>query len=280
MKKIFKRALCTVLALTATAGSVVSLTACETDNPELKMQIEYDGETYTLEYKMYRKIAPGTVNHFIKLVENKYYDGVCVHDYDDNGKLYTGGYTYVAGGENGGLVEKDYFNTVSAYEMDWTVFKDEAKTTPVYTLRGEFSDNSFKVKNGMVQGGFGALTMHYTEKSIKEDEYVVWVERADGNGMDAKDYLYNSATSLFSISLSTASSTSSAYCTFATVKSGSKAALEKLQAAIAEYEGDFVEEYTVEVNGDDPFLSDYQDRETYQVPVSPIVIKSIKVTKY
>ncbi|MBQ8295020.1 MAG: peptidylprolyl isomerase [Clostridia bacterium] len=281
MKKIFKKVLCSVLALTATVSSVAMFTACETDNPEVKMQIEFDGETYTLHYKLYRKIAPATVKHFLKLVEKKYYNDVCIHDYDvDGGKLYTGGYTYVAGGEHGGIVEKDYFNTVSAYEHDWTVFTDAEKTTPTYTLYGEFEDNSFKVKNGDLSESFGSLTMYYSNKKVDEGEYMVSVVRADGSGVSSKDYRYNSATSLFSISLSDSSTNSKAYCTFATLQEGSVDDLEDLKAALEAYEGDFVEEYVVDIDDNDPFVGTDNATATYSVPVSPITIKKVTVEKY
>ena len=103
MKKAMKKILCGALCLTACLGSAFSFSACETSKPEVEMEIEFNGNTYTLEYTLYRKIAPATVNHFIALAENGYYDGLCVHNYTSS-KMYTGAYKY----ENDNLVYQKY----------------------------------------------------------------------------------------------------------------------------------------------------------------------------
>ena len=267
MRKFLKKAISMVLALSATVACVGMFTACETKKPEVKMQIEFEGET---------------VKHFLKLAENGYYNGVCVHNFDDSeSKMYTGAYEYKSDAEYGGIVYKNYYDIVSKYEgFNHTVWADSDRTTPTYTLKGEFSANSFGVKNGsLLKQTFGSLTMQYTEKDFEDIEEVA-VLRGDGKSTDNKDYKYNSATSQFSIFLSTTETSDSNHCTFATLKSGSVDDLERLVAEIEAYESDFVTEYTVDVDRDDAFIAELENTAEYNVPVSPIIIKSVKVTKY
>ena len=281
MKKIFKKATCMVLALSSAVACLGMFTACETKNPEVKMKVEFEGETYTLEYKLYRELAPETVKHFLDLAANGYYNGVCVHNFEDGEKMYTGAYTYDVNAENGGIVYKNYYDIVAKYkDFNHTVWMDKDKKTPTYTLKGEFEANSFKVQNGsLLKQSFGSLTMEYTQKDFDEVEKVA-VLRGDGKSVDNKDYQYNSATSQFSISLSDSEKSNSNYCTFATLKKGSKDDLNDLLAAIEAYESDFVAEYTVDVDRDDMMISEWENTALYAVPVSPIIIKSVKVTKY
>lgn len=295
-KKTFKKVLCGVLAVTASAASVVSFSACETDNPKVEMTIEFNGETYELEYKLYRKVAPATTNHFLKLVENGFYDGVCIHDYDMEANLmYTGGYTYSADVDNGGLSEKTvdgktYFDLAASFGIPQTVWQDQAKTQPTYTLIGEFVGNGFSWKNGeALKRSFGSLSMYYSEKDADQG---IWVKRADESKetpRKASKYECNSATSMFYISLATATTKNDNYCTFATLEDKSVATLEDLQAAITEYveemgeDAEFVEEYTYVIDSQDPIVGskDEDTRETeYDVPVEPIVIKKVTVKKY
>ncbi len=288
MKKFLKKAVCGILAITAVSASVATFSGCETSHPEVQMEIEFNGKTYTLEYKLYRKIAPATVNHFLKLAENGYYDGVCVHDYDASGsKLYTGGYT--AADNEYGLEYKPYYDIVKTYEnFPTTVWLDGKGGTPTYTVRGEFSANNFVVENGYVEQTFGSLTMYYTEK---DSDVKVAVERADGESTSNKKYDYNSATSLFYISLSESTSTNTKYCTFATLEDGSVEDLKDLKEAIASYIADnygsneeentsFVTSQVVEVDRDDVFVGESENTEIYDVPNEPIVIKKVSVTKY
>ena len=63
--------------------------------------------------------------------------------------------------------------------------------------------------------------------------------------------------------------------------------LEDLQEAIAEYiadnydeDSDFVNSKSVNVDYNDILLEDYSKNVTYNIPKTPIVIESIKVSKY
>lgn len=288
MSKILKKTLCGVLAASAAVASVGMFSACETSKPGVEIQIQFNGVTYALDYTLHRKLAPATVAHFLNLAENNFYDGLCVHDYDDS-RLYTGGYSYVEGGENGGLQYADYFAKVKAESFknfSPTVWENSEKQTPTYTVYGEFSKNNFKVTSGALKETFGSLTMYYTPKDGERD---VWVQRADGDGADWRTYKYNSATSLFYISLSSTEKNNTEYCTFATLDEDCTDDLTDLQNAISDYissnyenesESDFTTEVKIPVDEDDPIEGDADREATYKVPNQPILIKKVTVKKY
>ena len=288
MKKTLKRALCTILAGTGIVASLTMFSACTTNRPQVEIHISFNGESYTLAYRLYRKLAPSTVQHFIELAENGYYDGLCVHDYQADSRMYTGGYTYDANvSADGGLVEKDYFGTVSGWNLTQTVWRDEERTQPLNTVYGEFEANGFEVESGAIRETYGSLTMYYTPKQTSE---FVYVQRADGNGYDAKNYQYNSANALFYISLSTSSTTNTAYCTFGELEEDSESVLDDLKEAIAayvedEYDGetaDFAPETEVIVDENDPVedVSGAKETQEYAVPREPIIITSVEVVRY
>ena len=198
--KPLKKIMCAALAGVSVFASVAMFSSCTTSHPEVEMKLSFNDKSYTLQYKLYRKIAPSTVQHFLELVENGYYDGLCIHNYDaGTSRLYTGGYSYDASkADDGGLVEKDYFSVVKDWTLTQTVWDDEARTDPLYTVYGEFSANGFEVENGAVKQSYGSLTMYYTPK--ESCSVPVYVQRADGKGYNSKPYKYNSAPPL-SISL-------------------------------------------------------------------------------
>lgn len=282
-KTKMKRVLCGALALCGVLGCTATMTACETSHPKVEMQIEFNGKTYELEYKLYRKIAPATVEHFLTLAENGYYNGLCVHDYTSE-KWYTGGYTY----ENDNLVYKKYYDIVKNYaNFPVSVWEDSDKTLPTYTLYGEFYENAdFTVENGALDQTFGSLTMFYTAKDVEQQ---VVIERHNGEGVALRNYEENSATSLFFISLASEKKTDANYCTFATLDEDSVETLEALKADVEEYisenyddESDevFAPETEVEIDADDAYVGNKDNQEKYNVPQKAIVIKSVEVKKF
>ena len=291
MNKIFKKVLCATLATATLAGGAIAFGGCTTNRPEVEMQISFNGKTYTLEYQLFRKLAPNTVEHFLVLAENGYYNGVCVHDYTSS-KWYTGGYTYdAAKEETGGLVYKDYFSIVSAYEnKDFvSVWKDSAKTLPTYTLYGEFSENGMTLSKGdFLSQSLGSLSMCYTSKGENADEYEVFAERFDGNGMRSVKYEKNSATSMFAINI-TGTGINKNYATFATLMEDSEEEFNRLKTAVANYiknnfsddeEATFTQEVEIHYGQGDSFIEDAELTAVYDVPSKPIIIKSVKVLKY
>ena len=293
MNKTFKKVVCATLTAVSVIGGAMAFTGCTTNHPEVEMQIGFNGKTYTLEYKLYRKKATNTVNHFLALAENGYYDGLCVHNYTDS-KWYTGGYSYNDATEvDGGLTYKDYFSVVSAYSnKDFvSVWLDNAKTKPTYTLYGEFSENGMSIDKGdFLSQSLGSLSMYYTDKGENASEYEVYAERLDGKGVRKIGYEMNSATSMFAINF-TATGVDKSHATFAILAEDSVDELNDLKSAVDAYiKANFDEEeedgakFTNDVElhygQGDPFISESELTVTYSVPSMPIIIKSVKVTKY
>ena len=286
-RNMMKKLLCLGLAATSTFASATMLSACEieTSHPEVSMTLSFDGEDYELTYKLYRKLTPATVTHFLELVEGEYYNGLCIHDYQDSA-WYAGVYEYDATKEDeGGLVYKSYLTAAKALNLTSTVWKDAEKKESTYTLYGEFSGNNFRVENGKVQNGFGALTMRYTDKGAAKDEETVFVAKASDGMLTPKRYDYNSATSMFSIATATSAANLTTYCTFAVLKDEkSVTKLEDLQAAVKAYieelgdVSDFAPSVYVTINEEDDFVG--SSEKSYAVPVEPIVIKEMKVKKW
>ncbi len=287
-KKTTKKILHLTMAALACATSVAMFSGCESDRPEIQMELTFNNKTYTVDYVLYRKIAPSTTAHFLALAENKYYDGMCIHDYSSN-RMYTGAYKLT---DTGALDYQKYYDIVKTYEnFPTTVWngKPDDNGTALYTLYGEFADNYFSVKNGNLLGEtFGALTMYYTDKGDKANQPIDIQPVNSNEWLRYSEYEYNSATSQFFISFKTISTTNSNYCTFATPTEEGKEALEDLQKAINAYiektygdeTDDFTDEVIMDINTDDVFTAHEEMTQIYEVPKTPITIKSIKVTKY
>lgn len=290
-KKVMKKVTCGVLALTSVVACAGTLTACETSHPEVEMTVSFNGKDYVLEYKLYRKLAPNTVNHFIWLAENGYYDGVCVHDYnEDSLRMYTGAYEVAdSDSDDDGLVYKAYYDFAKEHADSFpaSVWGDEGKTDPTYTLYGEFESNSFRVENGALKEKFGSLTMYYY---AKDTSHKVWTARADSEDEVSKRYYkYNSTTSMFYISMTETETTNNDYCTFATLEEDGVEELKELMEAIDEYidatygeedDEEFTEQKTVRVDEDDAIVGEVTTNKKFNVPNKAIVIKSVKVTKF
>ncbi|MBQ8885980.1 MAG: peptidylprolyl isomerase [Clostridia bacterium] len=288
-KKKMKNIVCATLASASVFAVATSFVGCNTSNPEVEMKISFNGSSYVLDYKLYRKIAPATVQHFIELADAKFYNGVCVHDYTSS-KLYTGGYKVnEALQEQGKIEEINYFEQVKDVKLTQTVWQDPEKKNALDTVYGEFENNNFHVSSGALKQTYGSLTMFYTPKSGDRTE--IYAKRSDGNGVDRKEYTYNSATSLFFIYTSTSQSNSDSYCTFATLKGKSKTKLDALLAAISDYIEDefessddstaeFAPSYEITTDAGDKYVGEDGYTANYKIPVEPIVIEYVKVTKY
>ncbi len=295
MKKIIKKITCTALAAVSVFACGATFTACETSHPEVEMKIEFNGESYTLDYKLYRKVAPATVEHFLFLAGNGYYDGLCVHDYATSAnRLYTGAYSVTSAAETE-LIYKPYYEEIKKYSniasFPHSVWLDSERNTPSYTLKGEFEDNGFGVESGALKETFGSLTMYYygSEDGDLSDTRVQVVRACEEGKFDSLAYKYNHATSMFFISLSTTSKVNNSYCTFATLEKKSTDDLENLQEAIADYiednygddsDEDFTTQVSEKVFEDDAIFGETEEEKAFSVPKAPIVIRQVKVTKY
>lgn len=298
-KNTMKKIVCNTMAVLSASACLGLATACETAHPEVEMTLTFNGNEYVLEYELYRNIAPSTVNHFLWLVDNDYYNNLCVHNYDASAmKMYTGAYSVATEEVDAdGLTYKEYYTEIAKFKnyADFPVsaWKDLDKTTPLYTLAGEFDANGFTVENGAKKQSFGSLTMYYTEKTTKTKAYVPYRSEEKAGQVATREYKYNSATSQFYISLSSAETTNSKYCTFATLTEDSVDVLKDLQDAIADYieanyeveEGEsavaeFTTKHSVTVDEDDPVLNGSGKTVSYLVPNEAIVIKDITTKKY
>ncbi len=334
MKKSFR-----LLAIAATAaiglGSVALFAGCTTDNPEITITYEFNGNEYKVEYKLSRKGAPTTVQHFIELAETGYYNGTIIHDYQSNA-LYGGGYRWDPEAEENqqGLVEKDYWTELRNYEAangyiytqsvyangadmasylsslqtgytaGGTAYSASDTQIPLYTLYGEFSNNGVTANSKTyTHNQRGIIAMYYTDNG--EDATRVATRRSDGGENNKNDegkpeetqqgssYKTNCATSLFYTftAASGGSSLDAKYAAFGVTKDFAQ--MQALLDAIDEYtdslpaeegeEASFTEEVHIgNVNQYDPIdrVRNSGISADYNVPKSPIVIKSVTVDKY
>lgn len=302
------------VALSGLCAAVPALSGCNTDHPEAKITVSFDGVEYVLEYKLYRNMYPQTVQHFIELADNGFYDNTFVHNYTTS-YWYAGGYDYVTDGSENAEVEKDYsaaykdgkegfgeylMNTASkekayaeladpaAGKITPSVYKDliDGKySRPLTTLIGEFSNNQHKIDNGALKSSRGCLRMYYSSKSSIDSAKNVRVY-LDKQGSDKGvmgDYNYNSATSMFSIQTSSTVSNDSSYCIFGVIKNLST--FDSLKDAVSAYRTkvgstNFSRTVDVYVDNYDEYVGASVNEVSYVVTCEAIVIKSVKITKY
>ncbi|MCM1545928.1 MAG: peptidylprolyl isomerase [Clostridiales bacterium] len=292
------RLMCT-LALAGAAFAVsTTMAGCNNGHAEAKITIEYDGVSYVLEYTMYRNMYPQTVRHFIELADNKFYDDTIIHDYQTS-NWYGGGYSYLNGDveadeisyrqsyETDSLLE--YLDAASKYD-EYFALADPAKgkiTPSVYesisegkyvnayrTLIGEFSSNNHKIDNGALKNSYGALKFYYTSISGDEGKKHMYLDKEGSPFGVQGEYRYNSATSLFSIQTGTSTSSDSTHCIFATLNNTDT--LRTLRTAVnKDYN---YEDVSVYVN--DELLGTNKVQATYRIKEKPIIVKSVRITKY
>ncbi len=298
MKKILR-----IAALASTAAlslaSVAMFAGCTTDYPQVTFTFEFNGTEYDVQFELTRKGAPQTVTHFLELVDTGYYNGTVIHDYDVGGLIYGGGYEM----EDGGLVEKDYWSTLKAYEeahnyhYTQSVFTDDPQdeATPLYTVYGEFSNNGVSGNNKSYrQNSRGTLVMYYSDKG--DDVTPVSTLRSDGGANNegnayqqgTSSYSLNSATSMFYILTNSTVRTEldKQYCAFGRTVDFDQ--LGKLLDAINDYtdtlaEGqEFTEEQSIVLNTHDIIdaVKSARITATYDVPILPITIKKAVVDKF
>ncbi len=289
MNKMMKKILCGALSAVSVFGCLATATACETARPKVEMEIEFNDKTYTLEYVLYRKLAPSTVNQFLWLAGNGYYDGLCVHDYNSSSytRMYTGAYSYSADGE---LVYKPYYETIKNFDnysdFPVSVWMNSNKTNPTYTVYGEFSENNFKVTSGNLKETFGALTMYYFDKDTTAKVYTPYLKKEKEGEVASRAYKYNSATSMFFITLSEGETSNIKYCTFAHLEENSVEELKEFKEDLNEFiatfesEDEFFTEVEKLIDQDDPFVGTKKTKKTFNTPNTAIVIKKVTVKKY
>ena len=280
-----------ILASMLLIGCAFMFTACESKRPEISMDISFNGETYTLNYKLYRDLYSQTVAHYIELVDLGYYNGTVIHDFKTGDRMIGGGYTY-DDIENGDVMDDlreigyDSFTTNESGEVSLkniTVWKDADRTAATNRLHGEFSDNGFSIDNGTgLSNTYGALgTYSYVAKN---EETLVTYKHSSSDKYRPSEYYKNSFTSLFYIYTSTSSASAGNYCVFGELADdASDEALEALMDAIDAYVEDKELDTFYETEEDVPLNDKYLDEGEYvdlNVPVAKIVIEEVRVTKY
>ncbi len=299
------------VALSGLCAIVPAFCGCNTDHPEAKITVSFDGTEYVLEYKLYRNMYPQTVQHFIELADNGFYNNTFVHNYTTS-KWYAGGYDYVVSSEeesealdysasfnDGKIGFRDYLESVSkekayatladpaAGKITPSVYKnliDGDFSQPLTTLIGEFTNNQHKIDNGALKSSYGCLRMEYSEKSMDsvKNERVYLDKQGSPKGVMG-DYKNNSATSLFSIQTNTTVSSDSKYCIFGVLQKTQT--LQDLRSAVTAYSNrvgssKFNLDVSLYVDNEDEYVGANVNEVSYRATSVPIIIKSVKITKY
>lgn len=306
MSKKIKRAFITLaLASTLTLSAALSACTIKTDHPQVKIIVSFLEEEYEIEYKLYRNMYPQTVQHFIELSDAGFYKDMIVHDYLDGRDWLSGAYSYseedselyVASSfseyleknykeeeyyalfENGKLSPSVYSQPTYDNNNNLTVSKEDA----LPTLIGEFSNNNHSIKKGELNAEFGALKMFYFDKGDSQQKVTVknWAGQ-----VFTQDYKYNCATSVFSMQVGGSSYSKANYCVFGKIKNdNARDELNKLIDAIDEYRNEvssnkFETGVATRVDTLDTFAENGETEVTFTLTSKPIIIKSVKVTKY
>lgn len=167
-----------------------------------------------------------------------------------------------------------------------------AKEDALPTLIGEFRDNDHNIKEGALTNKLGVLKMFYYDKGNDSDMLKVTIKNWE-NRLLEHDYKYNCATSIFTIQCSNSSSLGeSKYCVFGQLRNDkARSKFEALLDDIEDYiESNFsgssssftttVPDYEVD-NLDSFAAEDGRNVEVnFNITSKPIIIKSVKITKY
>lgn len=292
LAKIAALLISVLLVLTAAFAFV----GCETKRPEISIKLSFNGQTYEMEYKLYRNMYPQTVAHYLELIDMGYFDGTVIHDYQSD-RMVGGGYVYEGDDVEDDLAAKDYDAATKDENGNVTlenisVWADENKESAYNTLYGEFSANGFTVENNGLTNSLGSIgTYYYTPIKTTGDAPRVWVQLNSDNSMDTRPYSYNSAKSMFYL-YTGSSGTDTNYCTFGVLKdSDDQETFQSLLDAIEEYtletlnggDEEGAEVFTSEVSmtiEDEYWSEDSYENVTFNVPKAQIVIESVRVLKY
>lgn len=291
------------------ATAVAATTACgaETKHPEIKITVEFNQETYVLDYVLYRNMYPNTVRHFIELADSGIYDNMLIHDYKSSDWL-TGGFAYDKAEYDAAAEINAYADYLEEHSLEASymeLFANGKLTPTVYanyvfegnnrvlvkdsalpTLIGEFYNNvKQEIEKGALSAEQGTLKMYYYEK---ETTNKVHVTPTDDQIIWNADYKTNCATSVFAMQVGSSSSIgASSYCVFGKMESTTK--LVELINAINDYYTNSDDSKTIpvdDVNVDnlvEKFSSEAADKGIevdFSLPTLPIIIKTVKVTKH
>lgn len=190
-----------------------------------------------------------------------------------------------------------YFAEEGEYTVAGVTYNAASEKVPLYTLHGEFSGNGVTANDKTYRHNQkGILAMYYTDKG--SDNTSVRTVRSDGGKnnnnepeQEGDKYRTNCATSIFyTFTGENRTALDEQYAAFGLTKDFAQ--LQELLTAISEYSADlenvdndedpFTDVQTVLANRYDPIdlVRNAKIYAEYNVPVEPITVKSVKVTKY
>ena len=273
MSKKIKKA-CLAAALAALVGVSAGAAACGTSkHPSARITIEFNSETYVIDYMLYRNMYPQTVQHFIELADAGFYNDTLIHDYkssdwfsgaysynapqdvaDENGQVSSIATDYIASYSRSAMrdyleansKEQEYYDLVtagiksgkfSASVFSRTIYDGDKEIVSVDdaipTVIGEFSNNGHKIKDDK-----GLKSSYGSLKMFyySKDVQPIYVKDSFGDIRNG-DYGNNCATSLFAMQVTNSSSyDSNKYAIFGQLKNDkSRDVLKDLTDAISDY---------------------------------------------
>lgn len=233
----------------------------QTEDPIATIEVEGYG---TIVAKLYPNYAPNTVANFIKLANNKFYDGLTFHRVVKD-FMIQGGDPNGDGTGNATLKdlqnEKDTnnTNTTTSNDIESNVV-DTNKSVDEITNTSENSESNSSDKYA-IEGEF--ILNGFTQNTLKHKKGVLSMARSDYSNQGTSSLVkkgYNSACSQFFIVTKDTASLDGAYAGFGEIIEG----LDVLEK---------IENVEVKVKDTD---ADKQGASA-ETPVNPVVIKSIRV---
>ena len=297
------RILSVFIAAVLIMGCVFMFVGCESKKPRISIKISFNDEEHNIEYTLYRNYYKRTVNHYLELIEMKYFDGTVIHDYQSD-RMVGGAFTYsdMETSAYDELVAKDYdaaTKTNGVVSLDnisvWTS-AEHNDSTATNRLFGENGANGFEVDGkDALSNSFGALgTYTYVTKDMAQHTVndIVTNIQVTGDRLNDRgefawlDYYANSVTSMFYIYTGSSTSTlDSGYCVFGVLANDdAKDELNRLQDDIEAYEKELEADEALTDTVSVEIVDDIIDGGKYDVdfatPTCKIVIEQIKVVKY
>lgn len=305
--KATTRLLCALLSAALLLGCALLFVGCESNYPEITITLTFNDnnadtdDEYVLTYKLYRKLYPQTVAHYLELIDLDFYNGTVIHDYRSD-RMVGGGYTYedLENSNYDELQALDYTAATTNEAGEVTLehvstWLDRDQTKPLNRLYGETSSNGFSVENGTgltnTSGALGTYT-YLTRADVPSR--LIYGRSSSGSAVREVNYYNNSVTSMFYIYTGSSGASESSYCIFGELAdSASQTRFSELMTAISDYTTAMQEEdedftFTETVTDDNIVriaddLTDvgyYEVDDGFSVPVAKLIISDITVDKY
>ena len=165
---------CLAFALASLVGVSAGVSACGTSkHPNARITIEFKGETYVIDYILYRNMYPQTVQHFIELADEGFYDNTLIHDYKSTDWV-TGAYSY-----NGEVETTDDVGNVSMVASDYASAYSRGDSGMTQYLEANSKEKAYYdlVTEGIKNNKFSASV--FTQTNIdKNGNEIVSVDNA------------------------------------------------------------------------------------------------------